>query len=95
MRAIVAGYDGENAVERACLGDVEPLDLAMADRTAEDAPDQRIGMIEVRGVARASGDLLDAVDQRDPAAQRAGLHLYVGAHDGASATARTASMILT
>ena len=69
VRAVVAGHHREHAVERARLADVEPDDLAVADRAAEDAADQRVGMVEIGGIAGAAGDLLDAVDQRNAAAR--------------------------
>ena len=95
VRAIVAGHDGYHAVERARLRDVEPDDLAVAYRAAQNAADQRVGMIEVRSVACAAGDLVDAVDQRHARARDSAVDDWIGGHEAASAAACTDSMIFT
>jgi hypothetical protein len=64
----LAGHDSHNAVERARLGQVETEDFAMAHGAAKDATDQCIRLLEVRRVACAPGDLLDAVDERHASA---------------------------
>ena len=63
-REVLAGDDGAHARQRARLARVDRTDHAVRDRAAQDAPDQRVGERQVGGVARAAGDLLDAVDQR-------------------------------
>ena len=37
----------------------------VADRAAEDAADQRVGVVEIGRIAGLAGDLLDAVDERN------------------------------
>ena len=44
VRAVVAGDDGHDAWQRPRLRHVEPNDLAVAHRAAEDPADQRIGV---------------------------------------------------
>ena len=95
VRAVVAGDDRHHALERARLGHVEPNDVAVADRAAQDAPDQRVGVVEVGGVAGAAGDLVDAVDQRHAAARELAVGDRVGGHVRVSAAALTDSMIFT
>ena len=63
----------------------------MTDRAAQDAADQRVRVIEIGGVAGASGDLVDAVDQRHAAQSRRG----IGAHGRVSAAVFTDSTIFT
>ena len=65
VRAVVAGDDRDDAIERAGLGDVEPEYVGMAERAAENASDERVGMVEIRRVAGLAGHLFDAVDERD------------------------------
>ena len=37
----------------------------MAERAAKNASDQRVGMVEIRRVARLAGNFFDAVNQRN------------------------------
>ncbi len=53
-----------HAGNRACRGRVDAADDAVRHGAAQDAPDQRVAERQVRRVARASGDFLDAVDER-------------------------------
>ena len=94
VRAVRAGDDGDDAVKRARLRHVEPENLAMADRTAEDAADKRVGMVEIGRVARLAGDLLDAVDERNAPPQSLELRRNV-VHRAASAAVCTDSTIFT
>ena len=67
VRTVFASQHCENAVERTGVRDIEPDDLAVTHRTAKDASDQRIGMVEIGRIGRAAGHLLHAVDQRNTA----------------------------
>ena len=59
-----AGDHRAHAGQRARLRGVDRADHAVRDRAAQDASDQRLAGRQVGGVARAAGDLFDAVDQR-------------------------------
>src|SRR3972149_10956510 len=63
LRAVLADDDRDHALEALRPRHVEPQDLPMTDRAAEDPPDQRVAVIEVGRIARAPGDLVDAVRQ--------------------------------
>src|SRR5262249_29589489 len=91
-RTVFAGDDRDHAVQRARPGYVEADGLAVADGAAKDAADERVRMVEIRGVARPPGDFLDPCVQRPPPPLRTPL---VRAHDADSAAARTDSMIFT
>ena len=101
--AVVAGDHRADARQRACRLDVDLVDLAVRDRAPQDRADERAGRLEVRRVAGATGDLLDAVDERLAHADHAGVS-FAGRrafHGGVSrivhvaATACTDSMIFT
>ena len=94
-RAILAGDHREHAVERARLGDVEAQDFAVAHRAAQDAADEGAGVIEIGGVERAAGDLLDAIDQRHTVARNLCVRASCSGHDTVSTAALTDSMIFT
>ena len=95
MGAVGTGNDGDDARQRARARNVQTQDAAVADGAAVDAPDERIGALQVGRVACPARDLGDAVDERDAAAPRFGLRPARGAQDCASAAACTASMIFT
>jgi hypothetical protein len=97
MAAILPGDDRDDARQRARPGNIDAQDATVAHGAAEDAPDECVGVIEIRGIARAPGHLLDAVDERDaaPADRRLLVAVPVRAHGGDSAAARTDSMIFT
>ena len=95
VRAIVAGDDGDDAVERARLGDVEPEYVGVAHRTAEDASGQRVGMVEIRRVAGLAGNFFNAVDEWNARPFCRARLIGSRRHDADSAAACTDSMIFT
>jgi hypothetical protein len=95
VRAIVASHDRKDSLKRARLGNIQPNDFSVADRAAENASDQSVGMVEIGGIAGASGDLFNAIDQRNAAARELAGCDRIGRHDVASAAALTDSMIFT
>ena len=95
VRAVVAGDDGRDARQRPRLRHVEPNDLAVTHRAAENPTDQGIGVFEIRRVARAAGDLVDAVDQRHAGTRGPAVTARSAFHDAISAALRTDSMIFT
>ena len=72
-REVLAGDYRAHAGNRACPRRVDATDDAVRDRAAQDAADQRLAEGQVGGVARATGDLLDAIDQRRALADGAAL----------------------
>jgi hypothetical protein len=95
VRTVIAGDDRRHAGKRARLGNVQPNDFSVADRAAQNAPDQSVGMVEIGGIAGAPGDLFHAIDQRNAAARELAGCDRSGRHDVASAAALTDSMIFT
>ena len=95
VKTVIAGQHRENAVECTGLCNVEPDNLAVAHRTAKDAPDQRIGMGEIGRIGGAAGHFLHAVDQRNTAPRHARPGGRGRRHDAVSAAAWTNSMIFT
>ncbi len=96
--AVVTSHHGDDPGQGARRGDVDAADACVRERAAQDRAYVRAARGEVRGVARAAGDLLHAVDQRLAQAHagegttRSGLGRL---HRVASAAAWTDSMIFT
>ena len=96
---VCCGDDGLDAFDRFGAGCVDPDDPRMGMRAAQYAPDQLTRHVEIRTIARAPGDLVDAIGPQRTGTDR--LELLVSkfgikAHDAsplisaaASATART------
>ena len=62
--AVIARDHCTHPGQRTSAGSVDAPNLAMGNGAAQDHGDERAGRGQVGGVARAAGDLLDAVDQR-------------------------------
>ena len=73
--AVLAGDDGGHARHRARRGHVDAANPGVRGGASQDRADQRAGRGQVRGIARATGDLLDAVDQRLAYSYRMGPHV--------------------
>ena len=91
---VLAGDHRAHARDRACRRGVDGADQGVRHRAAQDATDQRLAEGQVGGVARAAGDLLDAVDERCALSDPTGRAVR-GAHRAPPAAARTDSMIFT
>ena len=99
--AVGAGDHGAHAGHCTGARRVEALDLAVRDGTSQDRADERAGGRQVRRIAGAARDLLDAVDQRladadgGVGAGTGGFGSHRGAGMPVSTTACTDSMIFT
>src|SRR5271169_1998296 len=61
--AVVSRDHADDTFEGPRLGNIEPDYFAVTYRAAENPTDQSVDMFQIRGIARAAGHLLDAVDQ--------------------------------
>jgi hypothetical protein len=53
----------------------------MAYRTAQYAPDQGVGMIEVRSVAGATSDLFNTIDKGNAGAREPAVYDWISSHE--------------
>ena len=91
-REVLAGDDGAHTGKRQRLGGIDATNDTVRDGTAQNPADERSAERKVGGVARASCDLLDAIDQRRPPPGRALLR-DGGGCDGMAAAGRVDDVV--
>lgn len=95
VRAVVAGHNCDHAIQRPGLAYIEPDDVGMAERAAEDASNESVAVVKIRRIAGLAGHLFDAVNERNARTFREVCLIRSCRHDVNSAAACTNSMIFT